>query len=188
MSRPVLYMAHPVAPTEDEIAATPYERIERSRGEYESDIRFPLSHESRVRFAVGQNVHLAIIRLAWLRVSFSETTFIAPWIAGVQSVGSDGTPEEREAGMIDCCAVVERCDGIVLMGPRISSGMRREMEHGVANHCDPNSPDSQVFKIRPSKFEVYDLTGYQAEGDSGRNADHRTFQEWMDGYRESCTR
>jgi hypothetical protein len=37
-------------------------------------------------------------------------------------------------------------------------------------------------------FEVYDLTSYQIEGASGRNEDGRTFEQWVRGYRESCTR
>jgi hypothetical protein len=53
-------------------------------------------------------------------------------------------------GVGDDCAVVERCDGIVLVGGRISSGMRREMEHGVKFWLSDPSDDSD--------FEVYDLT------------------------------
>lgn len=70
----------------------------------------------------------------------------------------------REAGLVDDCAVVERCDGIVLVGGRISSGMRREMEHGVANHL-------------PDYFRIYDLTGSEvpAQGTIG------TFAEWASG-------
>lgn len=174
MTRQVLYVAHPVAPTQ---------------GELVDAIRFTpedASDEERVRIAtqpVRDNIKSAMRWLAWLRKSFPETTFIAPWIAGIMSGEDNSVPAQREAGLVDCCAVVERCDGIVLCGGRISSGMRREMEHGRMRYriwIDP-------VDDRPG-FEVYDLTGYQPEGDAGCNADRRTFAQWMDRYRESCTR
>lgn len=68
MTRPVIYMCHPVA----------------------GDVK--------------NNIARALRWLAWLRKSYPKTTFIAPWIAGVMSVGSDGTPEERKAGLVDDCA------------------------------------------------------------------------------------
>lgn len=82
----------------------------------------PLSGEA----APSINIKRALRWLSWLRSSFPRTTFIAPWIASVMSVGGDGTVAEREAGLVDDCAVVERCDGVVLVGGRISSGMMRE--------------------------------------------------------------
>lgn len=182
MTRRVLYMAHPVAPTADELAAIPTETVEIARGEYDKDLRWPIKEEVRVAASVRANIDSALRWLVWLRSSFPETTFIAPWIVGVQAVGGDGTPEDRERGLVDCCAVVERCDGIVLVGGRISSGIRREMEHGVA------SAVAAIDKDARGQFEAYDLAGYQPEGDAGRNTDKRTFIEWMDRYRESCTR
>lgn len=122
MTRQVLYVAHPVAPCAEDLAAiVEHEYQER-----------PRTAAEKSQIAVKRNVDRALRWLAWLRKSFPETTFIAPWIATIQSLGGDGTPEEREAGLVDDCAVVERCDGIVLVGGRISSGMRREMEHGQA--------------------------------------------------------
>ena len=129
MSRRVLYMAHPVAPTNLEIEATPWS---------------PLV-DMRAKIALQVNLDAALRCLAWLRSSFPEITFIAPWIATIKSLGNDDSPALRAAGLVDDCAVVERCNGIVLMGKRISIGMRREMEHGSA----ANFPD----------FSVYDLTG-----------------------------
>lgn len=75
---------------------------------------------------VDGNIKRALRWLAWLRRSFPETTFVAPWIAGVMSVGGDGTEADREAGLVDDCATVALLDGIVLAGGRISSGMARE--------------------------------------------------------------
>lgn len=150
--RRLIYMAHAVAPTEKEIDAA---RIE-------AGINEPWTSASEL--AVRRNIESALRCLAWLRSSFFETTFIAPWIAGVQAVGGDGTPEDRERGLINCCAVVERCDGIVHMGRRISSGMRREMEHGqfskfVRFQPWDNSLVSGVVTCNPFSFKVYDLVG-----------------------------
>jgi hypothetical protein len=125
VSRPLIYMAHPVAPTAEEIADR--------------------DHPTPVDAAINRNLASALRWLAWLRASFSETTFIAPWISVIQSLGGDDSPALREAGLVDDCTVVERCDGIVLVGGRISSGMARERDHGKANHL-------------PDYFQVYDLT------------------------------
>ncbi len=182
--RRVLYMAHPVSPTEAEIL----DRLPAQAGDVGSSAWaevYPGDVKRTIEGATLENVERAISWLSWIRRSFLETTFIAPWIAGVQSVGSDGTPEEREAGMVDCCAVVERCDGIVLMGTRISDGMRREMEYGMASAAA--APGSLSFMLS-RVFRVYDLTGYQPEGSAGRNEDHRTFEDWMRGYQRSQTR
>lgn len=138
-TRRVLYMAHPVSPTSEELVELPLE-IGMTREEIAEVSSSP----------VRMNIQRAIRCLAWLRASFPETTFIAPWIASIQSQNGDDSPVLRESGLVDDCAVVERCDGIVLMGSRISSGMRREMEHGMK--CN-------VFASGAYSFNVYDLTG-----------------------------
>jgi hypothetical protein len=149
MSRPVLYMAHPLAPTAEQLAAIPYETVRRMTGEYEPDEVSPISDSDRMAMAIDRNIKRALRWLAWLRASFPETTFIAPWIATVQSRGNLATPEMRQAGLVDDCAVVERCDGIVLVGGRRSSGMQRELEHGRS---------IPMTEERPNYFEEYDLT------------------------------
>jgi hypothetical protein len=55
-----------------------------------------------------------------------DVVVIAPWIAHVEAVGSDGDEEQRERGLRGDCAVVARCDALLLVGGRISSGMARE--------------------------------------------------------------
>jgi hypothetical protein len=93
---------------------------------------------------IGENLQRAMRWFAWLRAAFPQDTFIAPWIATVMSLHGDDSPDLREAGLRDDCAVVERCDGIVLCGPRVSSGMQREADHGREH--------SHVG------FSVYDMT------------------------------
>lgn len=153
MTRQVLYVAAPLRPTEEEIEA------HRHAG-----WMGPLTTDEMCKLALRANIDRALRWLAWLRKSFPETTFIAPWIAGVQSVGGDGTPEEREAGMADAFDVIERCDGIVLCGGRISEGMDREMRHGthrVLSGCTWFSLALTIGNI--PEFAVYDLTGYAAD-------------------------
>lgn len=122
MTRLVLYVAHPLRPTEAEIAAC-YERPTEGRAAEEA------ARAASVRKALQRNIARAERWLSWLRRSFPETTFIAPWIAAVLSGEDDSDPAQREAGLVDACAVIERCDGIVLCGPRVSAGMEREARH-----------------------------------------------------------
>jgi hypothetical protein len=141
--RKVLYVAHPVRPTETEFASA-----EQS-----------ISSLPTMTVAINRNIKKAMAWLSWLRCSFPETTFIAPWIASTMAGADDSDPQQREAGMADNFAVIERCDGIVLCGPRISEGMDREIRHGthrVIGGCS-------WFSLAPTmgdvpEFEVYDLT------------------------------
>jgi hypothetical protein len=75
---------------------------------------------------VGGNVRRALRWLAWLMVSEPDVAFIAPWLAAAASGADDHDPRARERGLLDAVAVVERCDGIVLCGGRVSNGMQRE--------------------------------------------------------------
>ena len=144
MDRDVLYVAHPVAPTESQMK------------------ELPLS-ESSLREAQRQAAHHNLARgqcwLQWLRRSFPETTFIAPWISTILSGGDETDPKQREAGLIDDCAVVERCDGIVLCGGRISTGMALARDHGVRNSwwaLEYGDPDAfQVYDLTPEKIDHF---------------------------------
>jgi hypothetical protein len=145
MIRQVLYVAAPLRPTEEEIAA-----VKAIHGQTADH---PTS-QLRLRQALEANLDRAMRWLAWLRRSFPETTFIAPWIASVLAGADDADDAQRAAGMADACAVVERCDGIVLCGGRISEGMRREMEHGVR---------MTYQRLDTPMFQVYVLTKLGAE-------------------------
>lgn len=65
--------------------------------------------------------------LGWLMQRNTDTAYIAPWISQVR-VGDDADPAQRDRGLLDCEAAAARCDGIVLVGGRVSTGMRREAE------------------------------------------------------------
>lgn len=150
MTRQVLYVGHPLAPTAEEIARWESDLLAWAKGTAHPD---PARDPKRAaQLALEANLERALRWLAWLRRSFPETTFIAPWIATIMSLDGDDSPDLREAGLVDDCAVVERCDGIALCGGRISSGMRREEEHGDGNAI---------------AFEVYDLTHLGREPPDG---------------------
>lgn len=77
------------------------------------------------------NLLSAMQWLAFLRKSEPDITIICPWLVPLLSgaaIGDDDSdPASREAGLVDCETVVARCDGIVLTGGRISSGIAREL-------------------------------------------------------------
>jgi hypothetical protein len=72
------------------------------------------------------NLERAMRWLTWLRRTFPETTFIAPWIAAVLAGEDDSDPAQREAGLVDAVAVIRIVHGVVLCGGRVSTGMQRE--------------------------------------------------------------
>lgn len=158
MTRAVLYVAHCLAPTPEEIAQHKH-RIDGAGMPAQIALRANLEHAMRW--------------LSWLRKSFPETTFIAPWIAAILSGKEDADPVQREMGLVDACATIERCDGIVLCGPRISSGMRREMEHGQMRKKIWIDPADQ-----PDEFQTYDLTGDRVYMPS--DVELRTDQTWAE--------
>jgi hypothetical protein len=101
--------------------------------------------------------------LSWLRRSFPETTFVAPWIAAVLSGEDDGDPKQREAGLVDADTLIPRLDGVVLCGGRISSGMERECGRAIRawdlSELGPEPPVHRVelrgtFNVWGDLFEV----------------------------------
>lgn len=81
---------------------------------------------------VKENIARALRWLAYLRRTDRQNTYIAPWVAALMSGEDDADPTARERGLIDCETVAARCDGIVLVGGRVSSGMAREREAVIA--------------------------------------------------------
>lgn len=101
---------------------------------------------------VPANVARALRWLAWLMAEHPGVCFVAPWIAAIQAGEDDDDPAQRARGLEDDCAVVVKCDGIMLVGGRISAGMAcelavaRELGHDVHDltHLGDEPPDGHV--------------------------------------------
>jgi hypothetical protein len=98
---------------------------------------------------VEGNLKRAMRWLRWLRRSFQETTFVAPWIASVLSGEDDADPAQREAGLVDADAIIPRLTGVVLVGGRISSGMLREAHKAEEVHAGGRVFDLTKLGIEP---------------------------------------
>lgn len=146
MTRQILYVAAPLRPTAEEIAVARSAWLDPGWTRHTRD---------DVTMAIRANIDRAMRWLDWLRRAFPETTFTAPWIASILAGADDSDPAQREAGMRDNEAIIERCDGIVLCGGRVSTGMRREMDHGIQSRIE--------LDVAARPFVAYDLTGMGAE-------------------------
>lgn len=96
MTRPLLYVAHPVS------------------GD------------------VPGNIARAYRWFRWLRASFPEVTFAMPWVVNLLCGEDDADPAQRERGLVDCETTARACDGVMLVGGRVSAGMKREAEAATA--------------------------------------------------------
>ena len=66
--------------------------------------------------------------LVALQRALPEHEVAAPWIQEIRlGVGRDHVPEERERGLRRCERWAARADALAVCGPRISSGMVREI-------------------------------------------------------------
>ncbi len=65
--------------------------------------------------------------LAWLMKKYPDVAFCLPWTAMAEACGD--TPEDHERGLRDDLEILERCDGLVLVGGHMSPGMRVEYWH-----------------------------------------------------------
>ncbi len=90
----------------------------------------------------------------WLRLLQDayprDAVFIAPWITDVE-LYDDSNPFMRAAGLRRCMAVIERCDGLVLAGTVVSSGMAEERDWAILHEIP-------VYTI-PYRFDVTDPLG-----------------------------
>jgi len=74
-----------------------------------------------------ENLNRAGLWLRWLRDHEPDRVVIAPWLGPLLAGHErDDVPEDRRRGLRDCAAVAARCDGIVLVGGRVSEGMNAE--------------------------------------------------------------
>lgn len=76
---------------------------------------------------VCANVSRAQIWLSWLIDNEPGHAFAMPWL-GYVNVLDDQNPEHRARGLRDSCSMAALCDGLVLVGGRISGGMQAEID------------------------------------------------------------
>jgi len=108
--RPVFYMAHPVT-----------ENIDTgSRG--------PENFKT--------NIARAKKWLAWFMLNDRSRVYIAPWIVEVQLVDEGVLFTSYEEALRDDEEVVRRVDGLVMVGGKITEGMRREFDVACARSIE----------------------------------------------------
>lgn len=71
--------------------------------------------------------------LLWLlrNAKRERIAYIAPWIVDCEIL-DDADPDVRGFALERDCALIARCDAIVLVGGRLSSGMARERDAALA--------------------------------------------------------
>ncbi|MBA2718917.1 MAG: hypothetical protein H0U52_06720 [Chloroflexi bacterium] len=79
---------------------------------------------------VAANLARALRWLHYLSATDPETAYVDPWIAALMAGADDDDPAQRARGLAHDVAMVKRCDAIVLVGGRVSSGMA--IEHNAA--------------------------------------------------------
>lgn len=85
---------------------------------------------------VDNNIRNVLNWIHWLTTNDPSRVYIAPWVAEVLAFCNDplvlrndkATTEFYDRVLDDDKRVVRRCDGILLVGGRLSEGMRREVE------------------------------------------------------------
>jgi hypothetical protein len=120
--RHVVYLAHPVAPTEEEVERELAYLV--TYAPFAAEMTAEALREMARRRAIDINIHSALEWLQWL-VENTDWAICAPWIPYVNQIGDDGG-ELRERGLVDNCAIAERCDAIALCGGRVTDGAGRE--------------------------------------------------------------
>lgn len=93
-----------------------------------------LAHPVSAPDAAGVAANLARAR-RWLRWFVEHTDFAicAPWIPYVETLDE---VDHRARGLRDDLAMLARCDAIVLVGGRVSSGMRGERDWAHRHELD----------------------------------------------------
>lgn len=75
---------------------------------------------------IRDNLERAQRWFRWLVQSFPDAAFTMPWLP--YCLVLEETEANRERGIRDDLEALRRCDGIVLCGGRISSGMQQEID------------------------------------------------------------
>jgi hypothetical protein len=119
------YLCHPVAPTADDMERERAWLLDQA-GAWSPEMTTEVLRSMAAQRAIRRNVQNAH---AWLRalVLSTDMAIIAPWLPYIQAL-DDGNPEHRARGMRDSQAAAAHCTVAILVGGRISSGMREDAE------------------------------------------------------------
>lgn len=133
---PVVYVAHPVAAQDGETLATCLE-CGAERTFMPTDVVNADSiciHDSPIRCVqdavtiVKFNVSRALRWWRWLD-QLEAAVWAMPWVTNVTANhGNEFDASRVERGLRDDCAIVRRCSALILVGPRVSRGMKIEAE------------------------------------------------------------
>lgn len=96
----------------------------------DSLVRVPVYYVAHpVSGDVVANLARARAWLAWLVSVVPDVAFSMPWMPYVEALDDKGPDDpNRVRGLRDDVAMVERCDGILLCGDRVSAGMQLELD------------------------------------------------------------
>jgi hypothetical protein len=95
--------------------------------------------------------------IRWLMIGEPSVCFVAPYVTSIEAGASDGDPIQRRRGMLDNFAVLDRSDGIALVGGRLSIGMNEELAYAQTLNAGWTSRYPEALRERLSRVRVYDL-------------------------------
>jgi hypothetical protein len=63
----------------------------------------------------------------WLQWAAPDCAIVCQWLTAIEVLGeNDADPVQRERGIRRSELVAQRCDGVLLVGGRVTEGLRRE--------------------------------------------------------------
>ncbi len=81
------------------------------------------------RGGILTNLDTAALWTGWIKVREPDVAIVIPWLGLLLAgVDDDNDPACRARGVRDNVEAARRCDGIVLCGGRISTGMQLELD------------------------------------------------------------
>lgn len=134
--RPMIYVAHPVAARDGETLATCLRcKVQRTYSATDRiDLHAMCEHDDPVHSTgdtaaiVRFNVERALRWWRWLD-QIERGLWTMPWVTNVlANHGQEFNADRVTRGLADDCEIVRRCDAVMLVGPRVSHGMKLEAE------------------------------------------------------------
>lgn len=102
------------------------------------------------RFTLDDNLSNVEHWIHWLTLAHPEIVFIAPWVAEVRAFRNENVDASfYDRVLSDDEEVVRHCDGIILTGGKVSTGMRREL--GAAIGAGKLMADLHAYRT-PEEF------------------------------------